>query len=272
MCMIIGEEQPIHVSNTNIFVGKLYNGDQFTVYSNQVKSQNKINDNWFVNRMKNEPMHLPSNNNNNIAMVLPYPKGNVKLYNMQDCEDIFSKLKEYFPEPQTQNAVGYGLKSDSLTFNNSIKVEKIGGYDVSVVPSLDDFNRLQYDVFNLDKGFQNLLQRDYSKDYGFIVCKLRDSEKFHPIAYSHPMRSDGELFIPTKHYHNGSESNADWDHSIYILNGNININNKGIFSRVFNTSSIKAITPFTTDKVHNISKIDINNRFKENYDFLVKVV
>lgn len=301
--MIIGEDEPVHVSNTNIFVGKLASDGvssprQFTVYSNIVQSQN-VNANdvgiWSGNRAPmptivsgNGPFELPSNRSpqtNNMAMILPVPstgkwvknKPMIEFYAMDGkYEEVFSKLESLFPayEKLQRQSFSYNAGADGISEDEEIEVHQVGSYDVSIVPSLDKFDYLQHDIFELDKGFQSLLKRDYNQGYAFVVCKLRNGEKFHPIAYSHPMTPDGKLFIPTKHYHNKSESGADWDHSIYILNGDVNnsINfTPGLNYRESMLHHQVIDTPFVQAPATKIGKLAVDWAYKNNHDLLISV-
>lgn len=228
------------------------------------------------------PKQPTASTNDNIAMVLPFPEGEVELFSFEDDRyKVFKDLQKLFPEPIAKSFRGarsYGASSNvALDCEPPIVVEQMGSYDVSVVPSYEDFKRLQNDVFDLDKGFHHLLQREYSRGYGFVVCRLREGAKFHPIGYTHPMRSDGKLFIPTKHYHNGSEKETDWDHSIYILNGNVDPSflrqTRGLSYREesFRTTELPIRTPFKKAPACRVTRIKANEFYKANHDFLIHV-
>ena len=240
MCIIDGKVNTI--SNTEILVGKLpSNKHQFTIYSNNINIDGLIN-------------------NKNIGMILPFPKngtkdGDIKLYDITDSKNIFDNLRVF---------------SKNYKIN---KPFKYGNYEVSIVPSYKDFNNITFDRFNLSMGVRNILERDYSDDYGFVVCLLKNSSKFHPIVYSH--RISSELFIPTKHYHNKSEEDIDWDHDIYILD-NIKIpnyfyKNKGVsfHKRDINTD-ILGDFPFIKKNIKkSLTLISINEEYKNNHDILL---
>jgi hypothetical protein len=296
MCMIIGD-RPVHVAKTNIFVGKVNSQiDQFVIYSNDITDGPIKKHDYNVDYNAPRLFQSDQEHKSYTAMILPYPtntlNSRIKVYDMSKHVDIFKKLKEYFPNPPIRSRSGFGSSSYN-SVGSSIKVEKVGSYDVSIVPSLEDFDRLQDYVFKLDPNFKKVLSRDYSKDYGFIVCKIRDGEKFHPIAYSHSLREDGTFFIPTKHYHNGSESNPDWDHIIYILGGDINtLNEKGIMVRkvdTFNKDKLNMVKqsynnerlrlfgdnnvntfPFELKLDNRLVSMTIDNRYNNNHDILVK--
>lgn len=256
MCIVDGQVE--NISKTNIFIGNLDQDHQFTVYSNNINVQN-------VPITGRRPVGiLPTRN---VAMILPFPKGNssdgdIKIYDMSECDNIFNTLKECFPYKDV-------FSNDSYGFGN-IPIFKSGSYDVSIVSNLDNFDNLQFNKFNISNGVKHLLKRDYSNDFGFIVCVIRNGAKFHPIAYSHKIKSDNNLFIPTKHYHNGSENNADWDHEIYVMGCNIDyVHQKGIKVRKSNISDKLENLPFKLIHNPNLTNISINYDYIHNNDITV---
>jgi hypothetical protein len=94
----------------------------------------------------------------------------------------------------------------------------VGSYKASIVPTLDDFDRLDTEVFDVDENLLPMLRRHYPYRFGFIVCQLKPGNRsYHPFAYTHDLDSCGKLFVPTRHYHPQSHGHAtaDWDHIIY---------------------------------------------------------
>lgn len=251
MCIVTGED--VHVSNTNIFVGLLDKTHQFTLYSNKVD----------IGGMNNQ------------CMILPYPKngtedGDIKVYDMSKSGDIFKKLRDYFPLRRMLGSFGYanGVNPQS----DSLEVFRSGNYDVSLVKSLQDFDRLQFNVFGIDKGIKNLLTRDYS-NFGFVVCKLANGKEHHPIAYSHVLENN-QFFIPTKHYHNGSEDHNDWDHEIYILgcvDGSTNFSNKYAIQKANINRSILSVLPFGTFRRSDVTQLTVDKYYKNNHDIIYGV-
>jgi hypothetical protein len=258
MCMVQGEVE--HISKTNIIVGKLNNDTQFTVYSNKID----LNKNF--NFMNGREFILPKKSQDNVAMILPFPKGELRIYNMTGKGEVFDTLKHYFPTMLFGHKNSGSRQMDS----RQIDVVTVGSYETSIVPEYKDFKYLQNDYFNLEKGMQKILERDYSKDYGFLVCKIKEGATFHPIAYSHPLRSDSNFFIPTKHYHNNSENDPDWDHEIYVLGGNtINIDKNGFGIKHANYKNDKLDVPFNIKSTNDLNQIKISKYYRENHDILV---
>lgn len=259
--MIVGESE-VDVKDTKIFVGKLQDGNQVTVYSNNM-DMGATGATGFINR----PVFAP--NPKNTAMILPFPRGPIQLYDMSNHKDIFKTLGSFFPTMNMTNGFG------GLSYNaQSIEVRNLGSYQVSVVPSFKDFSRLQNDIFDLDSTFEGLLSREYRKDYGFLVCKIREGSEFHPMAYSHGIKNN-KFYIPTRHYHNGSEENADWDHKIYIKGGNVGkINSYGVKTMkpvVEVPDSTFNNLPFRM-KTGNLEKITVTKSYEHNHDMLIAII
>jgi hypothetical protein len=150
------------------------------------------------------------------AMILPFPliKGNnrVAVLDMSNYENFFDDIELLFPIPQTQSY------SNSI-LSDAIDVVKVGSYNVSIVPNYENFIHLQFDKFNLHPDVTNLLKRYYSHNYGFMVCVLRPQARYHPFAYVHEIRNNGELFVPTRHFHGdtsaGTKFGTTMGHSVF---------------------------------------------------------
>jgi hypothetical protein len=188
MCIIQGEV--LQVASTKIFVADVDNQTQLTVYSNNVL--------------------LP--NGKTAAMILPFVQGpNFKVLNLQNHQNIFDILKHMF----VSNLRFRGGNLSTNSAPDCLPIIQIGSYDVTIIPSFQDFHRLQYGHFQLEPDVGTLLGNFYANNYGFLVCKLRQNASFHPIGYTSNKLSKGTFFVPTKHYHKPNE-HADWDHSIYV--------------------------------------------------------
>lgn len=184
MCIIQGDTKS--VADTEIFCFPSANGrDQMTVYSNAVS------------------MHTNSNNN---AMILPVPRGSERfsVIDMSRDSDMFQKIESCFPQKRSL--------SDGF-----LAVERCGSYQYSLVPSINDFDRVDPNAFRLSPDVRQLFLQHYPRGYAFLVCKIMENQKFHPVGYVHPLPVGGELFVPTLHYHQGQSHAPDWDHSIYVL-------------------------------------------------------
>jgi hypothetical protein len=186
------------VSNTRIFVG--FNPErtrQLTVYEMAVTLQ------------------TPGN-----AMILPVPATSaedVELVDLSAAPKFFDDLDRVF-EPMT-----LGMKGDrGLPAGGFLKVHDVGNYRVSVAGKIDDLLLVDPDVFSLSMDTAATLAKNYATGFAFVVATLRESGKFHPLAYTSPLTD--VMFVPTRHEH-GHEPGltargrhllgANWDHHIY---------------------------------------------------------
>ena len=140
------------------------------------------------------------------AMILPFPllkgQNRVALLDMSKYPNFFDDVELLFPIAEIPQS--YEALSNSIA-DGYIDVMKVGNYKASIVPTYADFNRLQFNEFNLHPDVSSLLGQYYSKNFGFIVCILKPQAMYHPFAYVHELRSNGELFVPTRHFHGSSE-------------------------------------------------------------------
>jgi len=207
MCIFSGDVS--EVSGTQILVSKVYPAKivntvgrdgrtrrfkkphgkqlQMTVYSNIVQ-------------LSRTP--FDSHGRPNTAMILPFPirpgrKNRVVLLNMENYGGIFDDMKSLFPSMKMSTNGSYTLENDSDT----LKVYNIGSYQSSIVPNFESIDKIENSVFNLAPEVKEILREYYSRNYGFIVCILKNNARFHPFAYVHELRSDEKLFVPTRHFH-----------------------------------------------------------------------
>jgi hypothetical protein len=148
---------------------------------------------------------------NGAAMILPFPlikgRNRMAVLDMSRYKNFFDDVELLFPM-QAQSRSLSNASYDSLE-NSMIDVLDVGSYKASVVPKFDHFHRLQFAEFNLHPDVTKLLERYYKNNYGFVVCILKPQATYHPFAYVHELRSNGELFIPTRHYH-GEQQNTPY--------------------------------------------------------------
>lgn len=198
MCVIQGDTKS--VADTEIFCFPSANGeDQVTVYSNAVS------------------MHTSSNNN---AMILPVPGGadRFSVIDLSRDPDMFNKIDSCFPQKRSLSSDGLGATNAAQCAGGYLAVKQCGSYQYSLVPSIDDFARVNPRVFQLSPDIRQLFLQHYPRGYAFLVCKISENKKFHPVGYVHPLPTGGKLFVPTLHFHQGHEGHGpDWDHSIYVL-------------------------------------------------------
>lgn len=205
MCMFT--EVVSKVRNTRIFVAGLKDGNQFTVYQN------------FVAFSKDAPR---------VAMILPFPNPNGTITRnsqivvpMNDYKDFFARFHGKFCKANHKRG-----GSSKPPAPKPLPVFRCGGYDYSVVPSLEDLAALQFETFKLRPCSTKLLdtlKRHYATGYGFLICIYVEEGEIPPIAFVHPKLATRQLFVPTMHDHHGDDGykhyhQADWDHDIYILN------------------------------------------------------
>lgn len=154
-----------------------------------------------------------------LAMILPIPvpagtkEDAVKFINLEKYEDLFTDLKKGFPDliPRgNSNSIGGRSAPKSVP----LKVEQVGAFEASFVPSSADFDRLD-PRFSIPKDTWDKIP--VYADYGFVVFKLRKGEhEAHPMAFSFPTRHADKLFFPTVHIHDGKvHEKEDFDHDLY---------------------------------------------------------
>ena len=249
MCVIVGGVQ--HVANTKILVAPMRRGHQLTVYQNQVDMTNPT------------------------AMILPFPYGNkgAELIDLSGYPQIFDDLSRAFSKYEL---VGV---NNSYSSAKTIKVHQVGSYSVSIVPTIDDFDRLQHHVFSLDPNLSGILRGKYPVHAGFIVCLMNMNAKFHPIAYVTRRLRSQQLFVPTYHYHGHIETHPDWDHEIYV----VNLMDKGHeisqmlgtkMHRVSGSNDVRCVRwdllpPLTT--CHSLSRFRINHEYDQNHDLVMEI-
>ena len=173
----------LSVNSTKILCLPSRNGKrQLTVYSNVVAT--------------------PSEN----AMCLPVPTPHsVKFEHVS--KDIFKQCENSFDIRMPRGAATYGMTRSMNSANNHLPIQSHGSYDVILVPSLNDINRIPPQFTKLTSDVIEFLNASYPSNFGIVLCKLkRGSVDYEPFAYSHDIQPNKQLFFPTKHYHTHNES------------------------------------------------------------------
>ena len=110
---------------------------------------------------------------------------------------------------QCENSFGYSRSNVSKLFadNNTstqqlLPVQSQGPYNFVILPSLLEFYRIPPSFTVLSSDVKEFMNASYPENYGMIICKLKPGYNvYEPIAYSHDIQPNGQIFIPTKHYH-----------------------------------------------------------------------
>jgi len=150
-----------------------------------------------------------------LAMLLPIPtpprisEQAVSFISLEKYTGFFSDLSSLFPVPLTRGiAPSLGL----------LRVEKVGAFEASFVPSASDFHRLD-PRFKIPS--QALSAWPEYNDFGFAVFKLGPGkQRVHAMAFSFPTRYRTQIYFPTRHVHDGTvRETAYFDHSLYFQLG-----------------------------------------------------
>ena len=165
-----------------------------------------------------------------LAMVLPLPtpigsrESAIEFVNLEKFPTFFDHLREGFP------AFSRGPMLSITQSAPKLKVQQVGDFEASFVPTQGDFARLDPRFRLADLVWDQMPQ--YA-DWGFAVFKLRKREKrrtwwpkwitkggrgitVHPMAFLFPTRRPQSLFFPTVHIHDGLvHETATFDHTLY---------------------------------------------------------
>lgn len=180
MCMIDGEINA--VATTRLFVMPSKDGRrQLTVYSNTVDS--------------------PSSN----VMCLPVPNPSSVVFETV-YNDLFDDCKASFLQAEGMSFTNYETFEESDDDSHRyLKIQSHGSYEVVLVPTLKDLDRIPPTFVTLSDQIKTYLRANYSEGatvFGILLCKLRPGAvSYEPFAYSHALQASGNLFIPTRHYH-----------------------------------------------------------------------
>jgi len=137
------------------------------------------------------------------AMCLPCPTPHtVKFEHIP--KDIFKQCQNSFDIRTPRGAATYGMTSSA---NGALPIQSHNSYEVILVPSLGDINRIPPRFTILTQEVIEFLNASYPINFGIILCKLKKGAvDYEPFAYSHDIQANTQLFFPTKHYHTHNES------------------------------------------------------------------
>lgn len=119
-------------------------------------------------------------------------------------KDIFKQCQNSFDIRMARGAATYGM---TRSVNGTLPIQFHGTYEVILVPSLGDIDRIPPQFIKLTPEVIEFLNASYPINFGIILCKLKKgSVDYEPFAYSHDIQANTQLFFPTKHYHTLNES------------------------------------------------------------------
>jgi hypothetical protein len=191
------------VSNTRIFARFAAEGRQLLAYGMRVGAPEDL------------AMILP------IPVAAGTPDDGVKFINLVGYPKLFEALDNLFPSGDLET------KSAGLPLTRSksmLKVEEVGRFVASFVPTVRDFGRLDPRFRLPDAVWKRLGQ--YA-DYGFAVFQLKKGDgPIHPMAFEFRTAKPDRLFFPTVHIHDGAvHPVAEFDHALYAQ-----LRKSGLFS------------------------------------------
>jgi hypothetical protein len=175
MCIISGPVQS--VNSTKLLALPSRNKQrQLTVYSNSV---------------------ITPNSN---AMCLPVPTPETVRFERVP-KDIFEQCSKSFRKSMTRGGPILSLGNHTKS-RVPLQIQSHGSYDVVLVPSIDDIDRVPPKFTVLSNEVIEFLKASYPSHFGIVLCRLKKgATNYEPFAYSHAMQANKQLFYPTKHFH-----------------------------------------------------------------------
>ena len=194
MCCFSGKVRA--VENTRIFARMMEDGMQSIAYAMKLDAPQEL------------------------AMILPIPvkagtkEDQVRFVNFEKYPVLFDDLSRGFPPEAGGEPLSRGPKPAAAP-ERTLKVQSVGSFEASFVPSPKDFTRLDARFRLPDGAWEKLPQY---RDYGFAVFKLKQGvSSVHPLAFLFPSRHPERLFFPTVHIHDGEVHEKEkFDHTLYF--------------------------------------------------------
>lgn len=193
MCCFSGPVKS--VSNTQIF-GRLSGKEtQFVVYQMQYES------------------------NAQNAMILPIPtasnatEDSVQFFDLKQYDRFFADLHRSFPPIQPPPTMSRSVENSAVK-SPLLKVQEVGDFVASIVPTVSDFSRLN-PKFSISP--ETWAKIPVYSDYSFVVFQLDKLEgRPHPMAFEFKTRFTDRVFFPTVHIHDGEvHSSEEFDHTLF---------------------------------------------------------
>lgn len=153
-----------------------------------------------------------------LAMVLPIPvaagsgERALTFVDLEAYPTFFEDVQRGFPQPDRSRGHNWGPAEGGA---RKLEVQKVGAYDASYVPEVEDFSRLD-ERFRIPP--ETWREVPDVKGFGFAVFKLRPGREqdVHPMAFSFPTARPNALVFPTLHIHDGvAHERAAFDHVLY---------------------------------------------------------
>jgi hypothetical protein len=200
----------LSVNSTKILCLPSRNGKrQLTVYSNAVVTALAKQDGPWAKQdspwAKQDGPWAKQDGPSVNALCLPVPTPHsVKFEHVPN--DIFTQCHNSFDIRTPKGAATYGISLTSSK-RGMIPIQFHGSYEVILVPSLGDIDRIPPRFTILTREVIEFLNASYPINFGIILCKLKNGAvDYEPFAYSHDIQANTQLFFPTKHYHIHNES------------------------------------------------------------------
>lgn len=148
------------------------------------------------------------------AIILPVPGDgdDVDMVDMSGNEEFFDTLNANFRRPTMRGTFGGG---DDYLGGDFLAVQDVGAYQISIVPSVADLERINPDLFVMNDMTKNTIRAKYAKGYAFVVAVLKPG-RFQPLCYTHKALPNGKVFVPTRHEHGESKGRPSWDHFVIV--------------------------------------------------------
>jgi hypothetical protein len=151
------------------------------------------------------------------AMILPIPSASetgadvVEFVALDDYPDFFRDLELHFRQVRADAKLLGGAPPPRA----ALKVHRVGAFEASFVPRIDDFDRLDARFRIPEPAWKQL---PACESFGFVVFKLRPGKRVdvHPMAFSFRTRQPRTVFFPTVHVHDATvHATAAFDHILY---------------------------------------------------------
>lgn len=243
-----------NVLATEIFTILLPHGLQYTQYKNAVKLNpgntgmilpvplGTINYDLPINKCRQT--NLTSSINSTSSEFSGLKTGQTGQAADEAIKQLFVAAENCFPVMQSMKSTQSMIYTDKA---ETLKVEKMGQFWVSVAMNIDDLSRFSREKFVIDEapnGVFDVIKTRYAVGFSFLIFQLQGGGENHPFGYIHQTLPGGDCFIPTFHHHPRAHEHSisrlssntssvreekktigstvevvsdDWDHKIYSL-------------------------------------------------------